>query len=274
MNEWKHLQFHNNWAFSIYLLISVFLSFPSIQYAQETQHEKILRGLAVGIALTMFNRLEESDALVKSLSTDKDPVLRRSGMYTIAMAYCGTGNNQAIRKLLHVAVSISLNLNIERLQDCLNILNPISHSISCSQFLKASWQMILVTRLLKRFYILFTLNTYLPFYFIFFLFFSSDAFASPVAFSFPHRRNKKKKVSDVNDDVRRAAVTGIGFLLFRWVQKLFLSFGSHPQTVPFPLDDDFFTSSYRESFLSFSLRFRVTWQSSRRERRSERSLED
>jgi hypothetical protein len=29
----------------------------------------------------------------------------RSGMYTIAMAYCGTGNNKAIRKLLHVAVS-------------------------------------------------------------------------------------------------------------------------------------------------------------------------
>ena len=26
-------------------------------------------------------------------------------MHTIAMAYCGTGNNQAIRKLLHVAVS-------------------------------------------------------------------------------------------------------------------------------------------------------------------------
>ena len=26
-------------------------------------------------------------------------------MYTIAMAYCGTGNNKAIRNLLHVAVS-------------------------------------------------------------------------------------------------------------------------------------------------------------------------
>jgi 26S proteasome regulatory subunit N2 len=88
--------------------IAIFLH--SIQYAQETQHEKILRGLAVGIALTMFNRLEESDALVASLSSDKDPVLRRSGMYTIAMAYCGTGNNQAIRKLLHVAVSISSHL--------------------------------------------------------------------------------------------------------------------------------------------------------------------
>uniref|UniRef100_A0A1B0AGP8 26S proteasome non-ATPase regulatory subunit 1 n=1 Tax=Glossina pallidipes TaxID=7398 RepID=A0A1B0AGP8_GLOPL len=76
-----------------------------VSYAQETQHEKILRGLAVGISLTMFARLEESDPLVTSLSTDKDPVLRRSGMYTIAMAYNGTGSNKAIRKLLHVAVS-------------------------------------------------------------------------------------------------------------------------------------------------------------------------
>lgn len=64
-----------------------------------------MRGLAVGIAFTMYARLEEADPLVTSLSTDKDPVLRRSGMYTLAMAYCGTGNNKAIRKLLHIAVS-------------------------------------------------------------------------------------------------------------------------------------------------------------------------
>ena len=75
------------------------------QYAQETQHEKILRGLAVGIALTMFGRLEEADTLIESLSRDKDPILRWSGMYTIGMAYCGSGNNSAIRKLLHIAVS-------------------------------------------------------------------------------------------------------------------------------------------------------------------------
>jgi len=76
-----------------------------VAYAQETQHEKILRGLAVGIALVMYGRLEEADPLITSLSQDKDAILRRSGMYTIAMAYCGTGNNKAIRKLLHVAVS-------------------------------------------------------------------------------------------------------------------------------------------------------------------------
>merc|ERR1712013_581159 len=67
-----------------------------VAYAQETQHEKILRGLAVGIALVMYGRLEEADPLIESLTRD---------MYTIAMAYCGTGNNSAIRKLLHVAVS-------------------------------------------------------------------------------------------------------------------------------------------------------------------------
>ncbi|CAL1292820.1 unnamed protein product [Larinioides sclopetarius] len=76
-----------------------------VAYAQETQHEKILRGLALGISLTMYGRLEEADTLIESLCRDKDPLLRRSGMHTVAMAYCGTGNNKAIRKLLHVAVS-------------------------------------------------------------------------------------------------------------------------------------------------------------------------
>lgn len=76
-----------------------------VGYAQETQHEKILRGLAVGIAMVMYGRMEEADALIESLCRDKDPILRRSGMYTVAMAYCGSGNNKAIRRLLHVAVS-------------------------------------------------------------------------------------------------------------------------------------------------------------------------
>uniref|UniRef100_A0A7I2V479 26S proteasome non-ATPase regulatory subunit 1 n=1 Tax=Homo sapiens TaxID=9606 RepID=A0A7I2V479_HUMAN len=79
-----------------------------VGYAQETQHEKILRGLAVGIALVMYGRMEEADALIESLCRDKDPILRRSGMYTVAMAYCGSGNNKAIRRLLHVAEAINL----------------------------------------------------------------------------------------------------------------------------------------------------------------------
>lgn len=76
-----------------------------VTYAQETQHEKILRGLAVGIAMTMYGRLEQANDLIERLSRDKDPILRWSATYTTAMAYCGTGNNDAIKRLLHMAVS-------------------------------------------------------------------------------------------------------------------------------------------------------------------------
>ena len=76
-----------------------------LQYAHETQHEKIIRGLAVGISLVMYGKEDAADDLIEKLSADKDPILRYGGMYTIAMAYCGTGSNKAIRRLLHVAVS-------------------------------------------------------------------------------------------------------------------------------------------------------------------------
>jgi 26S proteasome regulatory subunit N2 len=96
----------------------------------------------------MYGRLEEADDLIDTLAKDKDPILRRAAMHTLALAYCGTGNNQAVRKLLHVAVSCSYK----------NVYQPV-----------------LLTNLL-----------YVSF-----------------------------QVSDVNDDVRRAAVTALGFLLFR-----------------------------------------------------------
>eukprot|EP00123_Amoebidium_parasiticum_P013699 comp22103_c0_seq1/m.32265 comp22103_c0_seq1/g.32265 ORF comp22103_c0_seq1/g.32265 comp22103_c0_seq1/m.32265 type:complete len:931 (-) comp22103_c0_seq1:132-2924(-) len=76
-----------------------------LQYAHETQHEKIIRGLAVGISLIMYGREEEADQLIDTLSSDKDPLLRLSAMYTVAMAYIGTANNKAILRLLHFAVS-------------------------------------------------------------------------------------------------------------------------------------------------------------------------
>ncbi len=47
-----------------------------VKYATDTQHEKILRGLAIGIALTMYGRLEEADHVIDSLARDKDPILR------------------------------------------------------------------------------------------------------------------------------------------------------------------------------------------------------
>ena len=156
-----------------------YLSLSSAQYARDTQHEKIQRGLAVGIAMVSLSldsgsfivlymlkysshvlplsfplsfplspllpflvahvwptgggrhthrravqrqslcvhvhlnhdyqihlNLQFCDGFPLSVSsTGQDPLLRRSGMYTVAMAYCGSGDNRAIRRLLHVAVS-------------------------------------------------------------------------------------------------------------------------------------------------------------------------
>ena len=76
-----------------------------IQYAHDTQHEKIVRGLALGMALIMYGRQEGADELVNGLLDDPDPILRYGGIQTLALAYCGTSSNKAVRKLLHVAVS-------------------------------------------------------------------------------------------------------------------------------------------------------------------------
>lgn len=76
-----------------------------IQYAHDTQHEKIVRGLAIGMALIMYGRQEGADELIMGLLADADPTLRYGGIMTIALAYAGTGSNKAVRKLLHVAVS-------------------------------------------------------------------------------------------------------------------------------------------------------------------------
>ena len=76
-----------------------------ITAAHDTTHEKIIRGLAVGVSFLVYGREEQADNLINELTSDKDPVLRYGGVYCIGLAYCGTSNNNAIRKLLHFAVS-------------------------------------------------------------------------------------------------------------------------------------------------------------------------
>ncbi|KAF2709623.1 26S proteasome regulatory complex, non-ATPase subcomplex, Rpn2/Psmd1 subunit [Pleomassaria siparia CBS 279.74] len=76
-----------------------------IQYAHDTQHEKIVRGLAMGMALIMYARQEAADELINGLLEDPDATLRYGGIMTLALAYCGSGSNKAVRRLLHVAVS-------------------------------------------------------------------------------------------------------------------------------------------------------------------------
>jgi 26S proteasome regulatory subunit N2 len=74
-------------------------------YAHETQHEKIIRGISLGLALMQYGQEENADAFIEEMRSDRDPVLRYGAQYALALAYCGTGSNKAIRILLHTAVS-------------------------------------------------------------------------------------------------------------------------------------------------------------------------
>ncbi|RKP15249.1 armadillo-type protein, partial [Piptocephalis cylindrospora] len=76
-----------------------------LEYAHETQHEKIIRALGLSLALTQYGKEGLADPLIQELQADKDPLLRYGAMHMVGLAYCGTGNNAAIRLLLHVAVS-------------------------------------------------------------------------------------------------------------------------------------------------------------------------
>lgn len=76
-----------------------------LNFARQIQHEKVIRSIGLGLGFTMFGLQEKADTMIESLSADKDPVLRYGGQFTVGLAYCGTANNGAIRKLLHVAVS-------------------------------------------------------------------------------------------------------------------------------------------------------------------------
>jgi len=76
-----------------------------LAYAHETQHEKIIRGLVMGIAIIFYNLQEQASYAINTLINDKDETIRYGGCYTIGMAYAATGNTLAIAKLLHLAVS-------------------------------------------------------------------------------------------------------------------------------------------------------------------------
>jgi 26S proteasome regulatory subunit N2 len=76
-----------------------------LRYAHQTHHEKIIRGISLGLAFMVYGLEEGGDMLAQQMARDADPLIRYGAMYALGMAYCGTGNNGALRQLLHVAVS-------------------------------------------------------------------------------------------------------------------------------------------------------------------------
>lgn len=76
-----------------------------LTHAQDSKHEKIIRALAISLALIMYGKEDNADGLIEQMVRSKDAIMRYGGMYAIGTAYAGTSNNNAIRKLLHHAVS-------------------------------------------------------------------------------------------------------------------------------------------------------------------------
>ena len=56
-------------------------------------------------------------------------------MFTIATAYCGTGDNAAIRRLLHVAVSLAVASHLINLMLC-----SISNRLVMLTVMSGEWQ--------------------------------------------------------------------------------------------------------------------------------------
>uniref|UniRef100_A0A7S1L5P0 26S proteasome regulatory subunit RPN2 C-terminal domain-containing protein n=1 Tax=Alexandrium catenella TaxID=2925 RepID=A0A7S1L5P0_ALECA len=76
-----------------------------LAYAHDTQHEKIIRACALALAMMMFRREEEAETLIQQMLLDKDAILRYGACFCIGLAYVGTSQNRAIRRLLHISVS-------------------------------------------------------------------------------------------------------------------------------------------------------------------------
>lgn len=76
-----------------------------LAYAHDTAHEKIIRSLALALALLQYGREEAAEGMITQLLLDKDDILRYGGAYALALAYVGTASNSAIRRVLDVAVS-------------------------------------------------------------------------------------------------------------------------------------------------------------------------
>jgi len=69
-----------------------------LQYAREMQHEKIIRGLAVGIPFICYSKPEQADSVIDKLLKEKNPVLRYCGVYSLALSYASATEDTAIEK--------------------------------------------------------------------------------------------------------------------------------------------------------------------------------
>jgi 26S proteasome regulatory subunit N2 len=83
------------------------------EFASRSEHEKVTRGCALGLAFMMYAQEDASETLVQALLYSRLPLLRESAAWVTAMAYVGTASNSALKRLLHLAVS-DVNPDVRR----------------------------------------------------------------------------------------------------------------------------------------------------------------
>lgn len=76
-----------------------------LSYAHSTRHDKVTRGVSMGLALMMYGQEEHATPLIEQMVRDSNYIIRYGAMFAVGMAFCGTANNGAVRRLLHIAVS-------------------------------------------------------------------------------------------------------------------------------------------------------------------------
>ncbi|OHS97551.1 Proteasome/cyclosome repeat family protein [Tritrichomonas foetus] len=81
--------------------------------ASTSVHEKVTRGGAMGLALMMYGKEEQSETLIQNLLNCRIPLMRESAAWVTALAYVGTASNTALQRLLHLAVS-DVNPDVRR----------------------------------------------------------------------------------------------------------------------------------------------------------------
>lgn len=85
----------------------------NLEFARHCEHEKIVRGVVIGLAFMMYGLQEKSEPLIVEMLNDKNPLLREGAAWVISLAYVGTASNIALQRILHLAVS-DVNPDVRR----------------------------------------------------------------------------------------------------------------------------------------------------------------
>jgi 26S proteasome regulatory subunit N2 len=78
-----------------------------LTYARETQHEKIIRGLAVGVGFIYYGRQEEVDETIQLLLAEKVCYVIVFVSHLLMMS---VGPHSPIRQCIHISISLCWNI--------------------------------------------------------------------------------------------------------------------------------------------------------------------